>query len=264
MDSTPVRGRFDDAVVLVTGSTRGIGFGIARRFAREGAAVVLNDEGTGDGSDAVERIRDDGGEATYVRADVGDPEADRRLVDAAVDAYGRLDVLVNNAAVWTETTSLEVSVEEWDRVFDTDLRGPWLLSRYASEHLPDGGSVINVASIHADLTQPGLFPYNVAKAGVTGLTRAMALELAPEVRVNGINPGWIGVERVLENITDDYRAELASMHPAGRIGRAADIAGTAAFLASEDASFVVGETINVGGGRRIALQDDLLDDYARE
>jgi len=259
-----VRGRFDDTIVIVSGSSRGIGFGIATRFAEEGASVVVNDEGTGEGEDAAASIRDAGGEATFVRADIGDPDEVERLVEATVDEYGRVDVLINNAGVWTETTSLEATVADWDRVLDVDLRGYWLCSKHAAEQMPEGGSIVNVASIHSIVTQVGLFPYNVAKTGIHGLTRAMALELGPDVRVNGINPGWIGVERVRDEITPEYEAELDSLHPVGRIGTTGDIAGTAAFLASEDAAFVTGETVTVDGGRKCVLQDDVIRDYAPE
>lgn len=264
MSSRELPTRFEDETVIVTGSTRGIGFGIARRFAKEGASVVLNDEGTGDGDDAVSRIEDIGGEAVYVKADLENPDAPAHLVDSVVDEFGSINVVVNNAATWTETTSKEVSIEEWDKVLNTDLRGPWLVSKHASEHMPQGSSIINIGSIHSEMTQVGLFPYNAAKSGINGMTRAMALELAPDIRVNCIDPGWIGVERVHDAITEEYHEHLKSIHPAGRIGVDEDIAGTAAFLASDDASFIIGETINVGGGRNAAFQDDLLKDYSDE
>lgn len=253
--------RFEDAVVVVTGSTRGIGFGIAERFGREGASVVLNDEGTGNGENCVADITAQNIDAIYVQADMSCPDDVEQLIDATVDEFGRIDVLVNNAATWTETTSTEVSIEEYDTVVNTNLRGPWLTSKYAVEHMPRGSSIINIGSIHSDMTQGGLFPYNATKAGLAGMTRAMSLELAPDIRVNCVDPGWIGVEHVHKGITDEYHDRLKRITPAGRIGEAADIAGTAAFLASDDAAFIYGVTIPVTGGRTAVLQDDLLKDY---
>lgn len=255
--------RFEDAVVLVTGSTAGIGRGIATRFAKEGATVVLNDEGSGDHTEALESIQAISPDSDYVQADIGDVAAARALVETVEDRYGNIDVLVNNAAVWTDTTATQATLEEWERVMNTDLRGPWIVSKAASEALVPEGAIINIASIHAESTQVGKFPYNSAKAGLNGMTRAMALELGPEIRVNSINPGWIAVDRLIEKTTSEFRRDRAAKTPVGRLGSPADVAGTTAFLASDDASFITGETVTVDGGQGIILQDDLLKDYTQ-
>ncbi|WP_246999757.1 SDR family NAD(P)-dependent oxidoreductase [Halosolutus gelatinilyticus] len=258
-----VENRHEDTVALVTGSTRGIGEGVARRFAAEGAAVVV----TGRSADAGKRVADDiesrGGEAVFVRADMRDPAEIRALVEHTVDEYGRIDTLVNNAGVQTETTVKEATVNDWEFVLETDFRSFWLCAKHAVEHVPEGGTILNTSSNHAFLTMPGLFPYNAIKAGINGMTRAMALELGPEgITVNTINPGWIEIERTREELGEDYEY-TEEIHPVGRLGTPADVAGLAAFLASDDAAFITGETVLIDGGRSQVMQDEPYLDYRR-
>jgi glucose 1-dehydrogenase len=125
----------------------------------------------------------------------------------------------------------------------------------------ESGSIINVSSNHAFSTMPARFPYNAVKAGINGMTRAMALDFGPEIRVNTINPGWVAVDRTTADMDEKRRRELASIHPVGRIGNPEDIAGTAAFLASDDAGFVTGASLLVDGGRGAVMQDDALPNY---
>jgi len=258
-----VPSRHEDSVVIVTGSTRGIGAGVARRFAAEGAAVVVTGRSVEPGEAVVEQIEADGGDATFVRADMRDPAEIRALVEHTVDAYGRVDTLVNNAGVQTETSASEATIDDWEFVVETDFRSFWLCAKAAVEHMPEGGTVLNMSSNHAFLTMPGLFPYNAVKAGINGMTRAMALELGPEgITVNTINPGWIEIERTSEELGDDYEY-TEEIHPVGRLGTPADVAGLAAFLASDDATFVTGESILIDGGRSQVMQDDIYLDYRR-
>ena len=247
--------RLETKVALITGSTHGIGLGIARRFAREGATVVVNDDGDHDGEDVAAALRADGGAATYVRADAGDPDEVAALVDGVVDRYDRIDVLVNNVAGWRHGAFTERSLDDWEFVFDVSLRSHWLTTRRALDHVPRGGSVINVSSIHARATYPDAFPYNVAKSAVNGLTRALAIELGPvEVRANAIMPGAIET-RDPDPSLEDLRQDRVTV-PAGRRGTPADVAGLAAYLASDDASFVTGAVIPVDGGNTTVLSDD--------
>jgi NAD(P)-dependent dehydrogenase (short-subunit alcohol dehydrogenase family) len=152
-------------------------------------------------------------------------------------------------------------MDDWEFVLETDLRSFWLCTKYAVEHMPRGGTVLNMSSNHSRLTVPGLFPYNAVKAGIDGMTRALALELGPlGITVNTINPGWIEIERTREDLGADYD-RVGRLHPVGRLGTPADVAGLAAFLASPDARFVTGESVLVDGGRTAVMQDDVFLDY---
>ena len=261
-----VEARHEDRVVLVTGSTRGIGAGVARRFAAEGASVVVTGRSRGPGENVVADIEADGGEATFVQADMRDPAEIQALVEHTVDEYGRVDVLVNNAGVQTETTAAEATIDDWEFVVETDFRSFWLCAKHAAEHMPPGGTILNTSSNHAFLTMPGLFPYNAVKAGINGITRALALELGPDdITVNTINPGWVEIERTREEFDSEEEYEYTKeIHPVGRLGRPADVAGMAAFLASDDATFVTGESILVDGGRSQVMQDELYRSYRTE
>jgi NAD(P)-dependent dehydrogenase (short-subunit alcohol dehydrogenase family) len=261
--------RFAGSTALVTGSTRGIGAGIARRFVDEGANVVITgrsvDEGEAIASELSARATAAGtdGDAHFVRADVRDPDDIDALVRATADTYGGIDVLVNNAGVQTETTATDAAMDDWEFVLETDFRSFWLCAKHAVEHMSEGGAIVNMSSNHAFSTMPGLFPYNAVKAGINGMTRAMALELGPHgIRVNTVNPGWVEVERTREELSDDERQRVEELHPLGRLGTRADVAGTVAFLASDDAAFVTGTSVLVDGGRSAVMQDHTFVEYA--
>jgi NAD(P)-dependent dehydrogenase (short-subunit alcohol dehydrogenase family) len=262
--SNPQSGRHADDVAIVTGSTKGIGAGVAKRLAAEGARVVVNGRSEADGLEVVDEIHADGGEATFIAADMRDPDAIASLVAATAERYGRVDVLVNNAGVQTETTATEATMDDWEFVVETDFRSFWLCVKHAVEHMPEGGAVLNMSSNHAFLTMPGLFPYNAVKSGINGMTRALALELGPlGIRVNTINPGWVEVERTREELSDDDRERVEAMHPLGRIGTPDDVAATVAFLTSDEASFITGTSLLVDGGRTAVMQDHSFLEYAR-
>ena len=255
--------RFDGDAVLVTGSTRGIGEGVAKRLAAEGASVVVTGRTAEDGEATAEEIRESGGEATFVRADMRDPDDVAALVDATAEEYGGLDVLVNNAGVETNTSVTEATMDDWNLVLETDFRAYWLTAKRAVSHM-DEGAIVNVSSNHAFVTMPEMFPYNAVKAGINGMTRAMALDLGPEIRVNTVNPGWVAIDRTASDLSDDERERLESDHPVGRLGRPEDVAGAVAFLVSDDAGYVTGTNLLVDGGRTAVMQDDTLPDYRRE
>ena len=256
-----VEERHADTVAVVSGSTRGIGAGVARRFAAEGASVVVTGRSTESGRGVVDDIEAAGGEATFVRADMREPAEIEALIEHAVAEHGRIDVLVNNAGVQTETTAAEATMDDWEFVVETDFRAYWLCAKHAAGHMPEGGTILNVSSNHAFLTMPGLFPYNAVKAGINGMTRALALELGPAgITANTINPGWVEIDRTREELGDDYE-HTEAIHPVGRLGRPSDVAGLAAFLASDDASFITGESVLIDGGRSQVMQDDVYADY---
>lgn len=263
MTSTSGAGRFAGSTAIVTGSTRGIGEAIAHRLASEGAAVVIAGRSTDAGERVAAEIREDGGRATYVETDVRVPESVDSLFDAALDHFDTVDVLVNNAAVQSNTSPIEVTLEEWDRLVETNFRAYWLCARrFATD--ASTGSVVNVSSNHALATMPAHFPYNAIKAGINGMTRAMALDFGPAIRVNTVSPGWVAVERTTGDMSADRREALAALHPVGRIGEPADVAAATAYLASDDAAFVTGTNLVVDGGRSAVLQDDTLRSYPTE
>lgn len=255
--------RLENHAAVVTGSTRGIGAAIAERFAMEGASIVVSGRSEEEGERVAERITSEhAGEATFVWADMRDPAAIARLVEETVKIHGRIDIVVNNAGVQTETTAREATIEDWEFVLETDFRAYWLTIREAIEHIPDGGSVINVSSNHAHSTMPAHFPYNAVKAGINGMTRALAVELGPlGIRANTISPGWIEVERTREELPEDRREHVEAIHPLGRIGDPKDVAGVAAFLASDDAAFMTGSNLLVDGGRGAIMEDKPFLEY---
>jgi len=252
--------RFTSDVVVITGSTRGIGAEIARRFATEGASVVVTGRTSSEGEAVVEQITDNGDTAVFVQADMREPNEIAAVIETAVDQFGGLDILVNNAAVQTETSADEATRDDWKLVLETDFRSYWLCAKHAAKHM-DEGTIVNVSSNHAFSTMPAQFPYNAVKTGINGMTRAMALDLGPSIRVNTVNPGWIAVKRTTATMSEEQRRHLDSIHPVGRIGRPEDVAGVVAFLASDDAAFVTGASILVDGGRGAVMQDDTLPDY---
>lgn len=250
----------EEQVAIVTGSTRGIGEGIARRFAAEGAAVVITGRTTPDGQAVADSIGDAGGSATFVEANMRSPDDIAALFEVTLGEFGGLDILVNNAAVQTETSVEEATLDDWDTVLETDFRSYWLCAKHAYEYMAEG-TIINISSNHAFTTMPDHFPYNAVKAGINGMTRAMALDFGPDIRVNTINPGWVAVERTTAEMSGEKRKRLESIHPVGRLGSPEDVAGVAAFLVSDDAAFITGANITVDGGRSAVMQDDTLPDY---
>jgi glucose 1-dehydrogenase len=257
--------RFEGDTALVTGSTRGIGAATARRLAAEGADVVVTGRTVEDGEAVADAITDEErGTATFVRADMRDPDDIAALVEATVERYGGVDVLVNSAGVQTETAADDATMDDWAFVLETDFRSYWLTTKHAVAAMDDGGAVVNVSSNHARLTMPEHFPYNAVKAGIDGMTRAMALDFGPGIRVNAVNPGWVAVERTTSGMSDEQRAHLESIHPVGRLGEPSDVAAAVAFLASDEAGFLTGECVLVDGGRAAVMQDDTLPDYREQ
>jgi len=240
-------------VTIITGAAQGIGLACAARFCADGAIVVLADINTGQGEIAVRQLREQGGQASFAGCDVGNKADVDALVTNTVTAHGRLDVMISNAAILHAATVLDLEEEDFDRVIRVNLKGFFLSGQAAAKQMAKQGSgcIINMSSIQAVITNPNLLSYAVCKGGVKQLTVAMALALADKgVRVNAIGPGSIATDMVAQLASDPVvRRNMMSRTPMGRLGRPEEIASVAAFLASDDASYITGETINVDGGR---------------
>jgi len=242
-------------VALVTGASKGIGAAIARRFGEAGASVVVNYATAREGADrVVADIQRAGGKAVAVQGSVAKSADVQLMFGAAREAFGGLDVLVNNAGVYQFDPLEAVSEAEFRRQFDTNVLGLLLATQEALKHFgPAGGSVINISSVASTSPPPNSAVYSATKGAVDTLTVALARELAPrKIRVNGIAPGGIhteGTERI-GVVGSDFEKLLVSQTPLGRFGQPDDVAGVAVFLASEGAGWVTGETIRSAGGWR--------------
>lgn len=245
--------RLDGQVAIVTGSSRGIGLAIARRLAGEGAAVVIDYVSRADeAAAAVRAIEDAGGTAISSQADVSSAADVHRLVAEAMARFGRIDILVNNAGVMVTKSVLETTEDDWDRTIDVNLKGAYLCSKeVAPIMLAQGsGTIINISS-NSGLYHPSAMrftEYVVSKAGMNGLTKALALALGPSITVNAICPGWIRTD-MMEDIDPEVHQRILDETALARWGTPEDIAASAAFLASADASFITGELLIVAGGR---------------
>ncbi len=244
------RQRFTNQVALVTGSAHGIGEAIARRFAAEGASVVIADLDFEAAAQTVKAIEADHGKAVAVAVDVGSSAAVNAMVEKALEAYGQIDILVNNAGDVTISRHFLTSDEAWwDHFLTTNLKSQFLTCRAIAPLMAKrgGGCIINMSSGGATRSHRGMVAYDASKGGVEALTRALALELAPYgIRVNSLVPGLIVTRpEHAEPVADDRRNMTV---PLGRGGTPADLAGPAAFLASDDAAYMTGSTVVVDGG----------------
>lgn len=241
--------RLKGKVALVTGASSGIGKAIAERFAAEGAHVVVN----GRHATANEVAARLPGSSMAFLADVSRRDQVEMMIRAAVERFGRLDIVVNNAGIEMNKGFLEVTDEDWERVIAVNLHGPFLVSQIAARQMVaqgDGGKIINISSVHEDIPFPGYTSYCVSKGGLRMLMRNLALELAPHrINVNNIAPGAIATP-INQAVLDDPEAKRNAVGevPWGRFGRPEEVAAVALFLASEEASYVTGSTYFVDGG----------------
>lgn len=246
---------FSDKVVVVTGGAKGIGRATGVSFSRVGAAVVIVDMNEGAGRSVQAEITDMGGHCIFVGADISADSAVERIRGAAVDAFGRIDVLVNNAAIAHSGTVVDDSPETWDRVIAVNLRAAYLCSHFIVPELlkRPGASIINVGSVQSLVASPRSAAYVASKFGLLGLTKAMAVDHAPNIRVNAVLPGSIdtGMFRSGFASETDYASRLPAIEEKyllRRIGRAEEVADTIVFLASDAASFITGAAFLVDGG----------------
>ncbi|MBB6730310.1 SDR family NAD(P)-dependent oxidoreductase [Cohnella zeiphila] len=238
---------FAGKTVIVTGASGGIGRVLARAYAEKGASVLLTDLPGTEGERLAREWTDEGHRAVFHPADLNLPEAAPAIAEAAASAFGRLDIVVNNAGFGIWKSPLELAVEEWDRVLNVNLRGTFLLSREAAKVMKrqgSGGAIVNISSTRRLQSEPNSEAYAASKGGIASLTHALALSLGPDgIRVNAISPGWIE--------TGDYaalRPQDHDQHPAGRVGRPDDIVRACFYLTDPANDFVTGINLTVDGG----------------
>jgi glucose 1-dehydrogenase len=245
--------RFAGQVAVVTGGGNGIGRACAEAFGAEGAAVVIADIDAEAGSAVAQAIEAAGGRATFVKTDVGDAAQAQRLIDRTLAAFGRLDVLINNAGIIRTAEFLEISEADFDAVLRVNLKGVFLVGQAAARAMvaQGKGAIVNMSSTNAVVAIPNQVPYVTSKGGVNQLTKVMALALADKgIRVNAIGPGSILTDLLQVVMQDEAaRRKILARTPMGRCGEPAEVAKVALFLASDDASYLTGQTIYPDGGR---------------
>ena len=242
-------------VAIVTGASKGIGASIAKHLGAAGASVVVNYASSKQGAEkVVAEIKEHGGKAIAVQADIAKPADIERLFAEAKKAFGKLDILVNNAGIYDFAPIENITPEHFHKAFDLNVLGLILASQQAAKHFgPEGGSIVNISSVVATSSPAGTTVYSATKAAVDSVTRSLAKELGPKkIRVNSVNPGMVATEGVQSaGLADsDFEKQYVANSPLGRIGQPHDIAPAAVFLASSDSSWITGETFYISGGFR--------------
>jgi NAD(P)-dependent dehydrogenase (short-subunit alcohol dehydrogenase family) len=238
---------FLNNIVIVTGAANGIGKGIAAAYAKEGAITVLADMDEAAGNDNVAKIKEQGGQAMFVRTDVRKEEDVIRLMEKTKNTYGRIDILINNAGKGVWKSPFDLSLQEWDDVINTNLRSVFLCSREAAKIMREnekGGSIVNIASTRAMMSEPNSESYAATKGGIVALTHALAASLSDEhITVNAISPGWIETGDYSKLKTSDHE-----QHFSKRVGQPGDIARACLYLTAPENDFVTGINLIVDGG----------------
>jgi len=238
--------RFEGKVCLVSGAGSGIGKATAKQLANEGAKVVVIDLNEQHGNDTVQEIASEKGEAIFAKCDVGKTEDIKAAIQAGVDKWGKIDVVVNDAAMMTFKPIVDLPDEDWDKVLDVNVRSVFLFCKYAMPHMGPGSAFVNISSVHAHATTLNVVPYASSKGAMEAFTRGFSEEAAQKkVRINCVAPGAVDTPMLWNNHNIKSGVEKVS----GAIGRPEDIAAAVCFLASSEALFITGTTLVVDGGR---------------
>jgi NAD(P)-dependent dehydrogenase (short-subunit alcohol dehydrogenase family) len=238
--------RFSEKVCVVSGAGSGIGKAVAKQFAREGGKVVVVDLNREHGDQTVQEIASAKGEAVFAKCNVGDEGEVRAAITIALDKWQKIDVVVNDAAMMTFEPILELLDEDWDKVLNVNLRAVFLFCKYAVPHMPRGGAIVNISSVHAHETTKNVVPYATSKGGMEAFTRGFSEEIASrKIRINCVAPGAVDTPMLWNNPNVKSGVEKVE----GAIGAPEDIAAAVCFLASPEARFVTGTTLVVDGGR---------------
>ncbi len=253
--------KLKDQVAIVTGAAKGIGWGIAKIFIQEGAKVVVVDWDEENGEKTTEEFCETGADAIFFKCDVSKEDQVKAMVEKTIQVYGRIDILVNNAGVGVYKSFTDATMADWDLALNVNLKGEILCSRSVVPYMQaqGKGAIVNISSVHAFQTVNGVAPYATSKGGVFALTHAMAIDLAPTIRVNAIAPGWIYTP-LIQSIFDSYadpvaqRKEIERRAIMKRIGIPEEIGYAAAFLVSDEASFITGTQLFVDGGLTAQLE----------
>ena len=246
--------RFENKIVLVTGAGRGIGASIAKRFASEGAEVIVNYSGNDEAAQkTVDEITATGGQAQKYNCSVNDSESVKVMIDEIIKEFGRIDILVNNAGITKDGLMLRMTDEDFDRVIDVNLKGTFNCTKYVSKYMlkQKSGKIINISSVVGLSGNAGQINYSASKAGIIGITKSAAKELSSRgITVNAVAPGYVDTD-MTKVLSDNIRNEILKNIPLQRMGNVEDISNCVAFLASEDASYITGQVISVDGGMHI-------------
>ena len=256
-----MQSKLKDKVAIVTGAAGGIGKGVAEVFSSEGAKVVVVDWSDELGRKTVEEISR-GGDAIFVKCDVSNEDQVKHVVQKTLETYGKVDVLVNNAGVGTYTSVLDTTSESWDRCLAINLKSVFLFSKYVIPHMQalGKGAIVNMSSVHSRSTVNGVAPYAASKGAITALTRNMAIDYGPTIRVNSIAPGWVWTP-LIEHLFQGYEDPKAMIKKVEerqvlkRMGAPTDVGNAAAFLASDEAAFITGAQLFVDGGLTAVLEE---------
>lgn len=246
--------RFENKIVLVTGAGRGIGASIAKRFASEGAEVIVNYSGNDEAAQkTVDEITATDGQAQKYKCSVNDSESVKVMIDEIIKKFGRIDILVNNAGITKDGLMLRMTDEDFDRVIDVNLKGTFNCTKYVSKYMlkQKSGKIINISSVVGLSGNAGQVNYSASKAGIIGITKSAAKELSSRgITVNAVAPGYVDTD-MTKVLSDNIRNEILKNILLQRMGNVEDISNCVAFLASEDASYITGQVISVDGGMHI-------------